>query len=271
MNGHERGYLYDHAWEDERTRLSGLAALFDTVTIRHLSAAGVRPGWRCWEIGAGTGTIARYLADITGPGGSVVATDLDVRFLDGLGGLGTVEVLRHDVTEGPVEAEAFDLVHARAVLEHVPRRDDVVSQLTGALRPGGVLLLEDVVFGNATTDALAVATRPREHAWTMTLAARAVAGAFRTVGADPEYGLRLPDLLTAAGLRGVGAELTHRLVHGASEEAAFFALTMRELGPRLVGAGLLTQEDAELAADLAVTPGSSWFSMGLVSAWGRRP
>jgi SAM-dependent methyltransferase len=271
MNGHERGYLYDPTWQDERTRLSGLAALFDAVTIRHLSAVGVRPGWRCWEIGAGTGTIARYLADITGPGGRVVATDLDVRFLEHLGGLGTVEVVRHDVSEGALQAEAFDLVHARAVLGHVPRRDDAVPQLVGALRPGGVLVLEDVVFGEATTEALAVVTRPREHARTMIMAARAVAGAFRTVGADPEYGLRLPDALTAAGLRGVGGELTHRLVHGGSEEALFFALTMRELGPRLVGAGLLTQEDAELAADLAVTPGSCWFSMGLVSAWGRRP
>jgi SAM-dependent methyltransferase len=271
MNGHERGYLYDYAWEDERTRLSVLAALFDAVTIRHLTAVGVRPGWRCWEIGAGTGTIARHLAGVTGPAGHVLATDLDVRFLEDVGGLGTVEVLRHDVNEGPVRADAFDLVHARAVLEHLPRRDDLVAQLVAALRPGGVLLLEDFVFGDATTEALAVVTRPREHAWTMTLAARAVAGAFRTVGADPEYGLRLPDVLTAAGLRGVGAELTHRLVHGASEEATFFALTLRELGPRLVGAGLLTQEDAELAADLAVSPGSSWFSMGLVSAWGRRP
>jgi SAM-dependent methyltransferase len=271
MNGHERGYLYDHAWADERTRLSGLAALFDAVTIRHLSAVGVRPGWRCWEIGAGTGTIARHLADITGPAGRVVATDVDVRFLDHLGGLETVEVVRHDVSQGPVRAEAFDLVHARAVLAHVPHRDDAVPQLVGALRPGGVLVLEDVVFGEATTEALAVVTRPREHAWTMTMAARAVAGAFRTVGADPEYGLRLPDVLMAAGLRSVRAELTHRLVHGASEEALFFALTLRELGPRLVGAGLLTQEDAELAADLAVTPGSYWFSMGLVSAWGRRP
>jgi SAM-dependent methyltransferase len=270
MNGHEQGYIYDPAWEGERTRLSGMAALFDRVTLRHLEGVGVRPGWRCWEIGAGTGSVARHLAATVGSAGCVVATDLDVRFLDHLDGYGSVEVLRHDVTDAPIEAEAFDLVHARAVLEHVPRRDDVVPRLVGALRPGGVLVLEDVVFGEAMTDALAVVTRPNEHAGTMTRAARAVAGAFRTMGADPEYGLRLPAVLTAAGLRDVGAELTHRLVHGGGEEAAFFALTMRELGPRLVTAGLVTEEDAELAAALAEDPSSSWFSMGLVSAWGWR-
>jgi SAM-dependent methyltransferase len=290
MSGYERGYVDDQTWEDERARLSSLAALLDPVTMRHLTAVGVQAGWRCWEIGAGTGTIAKRLGAICGPSGYVVATDLDVRFLhdvngldgvgadlggpawqSGLDGSGRVDVVRHDVTDPPLQVEAFDLVHARAVLAYVPRRDDAVPRLVDALRPGGVLLLEDVVFGEATTEALAAVTRPREHAATMTLAARAVAGAFRTVGADPEYGLRLPDVLAAAGLRDVGAELTHRLVRGGSQEAAFFALTMREIGPRLVDAGLLTEEDARLAADLAEDPASSWFSMGLVSAWGRRP
>lgn len=271
MTGDESPYLYDQGWEGERSRLSSLAALFDPLTLRHLDAVGVQPGWRCWEIGAGTGSIARRLAAASGPTGRVVATDLDVRFLDHLDGVDGVDVVQHDVAAGPVQSEAFDLVHARAVLEHVPHRDDVVPKLVDALRPGGVLLLEDVVFGDATTDALAAVTRPREYAWTMTLAARAVAGAFRTVGADPEYGLQLPDLLTSAGLRGVGAELAHRLVRGGSEEAVFFALTMRELGGRLVTAGLLTQEDADVAADVAENAESSWFSMGLLSAWGWRP
>jgi SAM-dependent methyltransferase len=271
MNGYERTNLDDPAWEGERTRLSSMAALFDGVTRHRLDALGVRPGWRCWEIGAGTGSIARHLADVTGPSGHVVASDLDVRFLDELGELSTVQIVRHDVSDDPVQAEAFDLVHARAVLAYVPRRDEAVPRLVQALRPGGVLLLEDVVFGEGTTDALAAVTRPREHAWTLTLAARAVAGALRTVGADPEYGLRLPDALAGAGLRDIGADLAHRLVRGGSSEAAFFAVTMRELGPRLVGAGLLTQDDAELAATLAEDPSCQWFSMGLVGAWGWRP
>ncbi|MGZ4624855.1 MAG: methyltransferase [Kineosporiaceae bacterium] len=270
MNGHESGYPYDPAWEDERARLSGLTTLFDLVTMRHLHGAGLQPGWRCWEIGAGTGSITRRLAVAVGPTGRVVATDVDLRFLDGLGDLDTVEVLRRDVADGPIELGAFDLVHARSVLEYLPSRDEIVPRLADALRPGGVLVLEDVVFGDGFTDALGVVTLPREDADTLTRAAHAVAGAFRTVGADPEYGLRLPSALATAGLEGVGAELTHRLVRGGTEESRFFALTVRELGPRLVAAGLLTEDDAALAADLAADPGSWWFSVGLVTAWGRR-
>jgi len=270
MNGLESGYLYDPASEHERPRLAGLTTLFDPVTMRHLHRVGLGPGWRCWEIGAGTGSIARRLAADVGPTGRVVATDIDLRCLDHLGDLGTVEVLQRDVADGPVELGAFDLVHARAVLEHLPRRDEIVPQLAAALRPGGVLVVEDAVFGNGTTDALAVVTLPRESADTITRAVHAVAGAFRTVGADPEYGLRLPAALAGAGLDGVGAELTHRLVRGGSAESTFFALTIRELGPRLVAAGLMTQDDAELAAVVAERAESWCFSIGLVTAWGWR-
>ncbi|HZM84459.1 MAG TPA: class I SAM-dependent methyltransferase [Candidatus Limnocylindrales bacterium] len=39
---------------------------------------------------------------------------------------------------------AFDVIHARAVLTHLPERDEVLARLVAALRPGGWLLIEDV-------------------------------------------------------------------------------------------------------------------------------
>ena len=183
MSEQGNAYIYDQAWEQERDRLAGLSAQFDPVTVRHLAAVGVAPGWRCLEIGAGAGSIARWLASVVGPAGRVVATDRDIRFLDDLGP--NVEVVRHDVTSDPVEQDAFDLVHARAVLEHVPGRGDVVAQLVSALRPGGVLVLEDVVFGGATTPALQGVVSPPAQGPALTRVMQAVAAGFRGVGADP--------------------------------------------------------------------------------------
>src|SRR5438045_4173301 len=89
-------YIYSQQWEQERARLAGLSAQFDTTTIRHLAATGVTDGWRCLEVGAGAGSVARWLAAAVGPTGRVLATDLDIRFLGDLGP--PIEVVRHDVT-----------------------------------------------------------------------------------------------------------------------------------------------------------------------------
>lgn len=56
-------YALDTAWYAERERLESLTRLYDPTTTRILEGIGVGPGWRCLEVGAGTGSIARWLAD----------------------------------------------------------------------------------------------------------------------------------------------------------------------------------------------------------------
>jgi trans-aconitate methyltransferase len=93
-------------------------------------------------VGAGGGSIARWLAERVGPTGIVVATDIDTRFLDGQE-LPNLEVRRHDITRDALERDRFDLVHVRAVLEHLPERDAILGHLVASLKPGGWLLAED--------------------------------------------------------------------------------------------------------------------------------
>src|SRR6185436_15674069 len=136
-------YIYDQAWPAEKRRLGALCLLYDEGTRRHLTALGVARGWQCLEAAAGTGSVARWLSETVGPDGRVVATDLDTRHLDGLGA--NVEVRRHDLVKDPLEEGTFDLVHARALLEHLPERTKALEKLVRALKPGGRLLAEDVV------------------------------------------------------------------------------------------------------------------------------
>src|SRR5215471_14048260 len=153
MSAHRDRYVFSAEWENERARLGGLAALCDPATLRHLTALGVGPGWRCLEIGGGAGSVARWLAAAIGPAGRLVVTDLDTRFLEDLRSE-RVEVLRHDIRTDPIDGP-FDLIHARAVLEYLASRGEIVPRLVAALRPGGVLLLEDVLFGGAASQGLA--------------------------------------------------------------------------------------------------------------------
>ncbi|HEY2205772.1 MAG TPA: SAM-dependent methyltransferase, partial [Pseudonocardia sp.] len=89
-------YLNAHADEGrERRRLRHLEAWHDPATVRHLRATGIGAGWRCLEVGAGGGSITRWLGEQVGTSGSVVALDADPRYLTDLPG--TVEVRRHDL------------------------------------------------------------------------------------------------------------------------------------------------------------------------------
>jgi hypothetical protein len=65
--------------QSERLRL--LATLLDDGTFRLLERVGVQPGWRCPEVGAGSGSVAAWLCDRTAAGGSVLATDLAQLFV----------------------------------------------------------------------------------------------------------------------------------------------------------------------------------------------
>ena len=263
-------YLFDQAWERERARLRALERLYDPITARRLDAIGVGPGWQCLEVGGGSGSIARRLASMVGERGSVVVTDLDVRFLSELASA-TVTVRRHDIRSDPLEDGAYDLVHARAVLEHVAERDQVVPRLVRALRPGGTLLVEETHLGGPATAAHEQGVVPPEMGPPLTALLEAAAAAFRASGADPGYAIRLPRALVAAGLEDVDAEIASRLIRGASDAAGFYRLSSEQLGPRLVAAGGMPLATMERLAGFFADPDARRPSIALVSAWGRRP
>ena len=108
----------DHKAADELTRLKLIEEFNDPFTFRQLDAIGVVEGSRCLEVGAGAGSVARWLSQRVGPAGEVVAADLDVRFLGDISAH-NVEVRRCDITQDPIEPSSYDLVHARSVLTHL--------------------------------------------------------------------------------------------------------------------------------------------------------
>src|SRR6202046_5508001 len=115
------GYGLDNAWRKALARLRSLEQWLDPATIRHPHARGVGGGWRCLEVAAGAGSVARWLCGQVCPGGDVVATDIDTRFLETHRET-NLRVLRHDITADDLPPAAFDLVHCRLVLAHLPDR-----------------------------------------------------------------------------------------------------------------------------------------------------
>jgi trans-aconitate methyltransferase len=121
------------------------------------------------------------LCDRVGERGAVVATELDTRFVEALD-CPNLEVLRHDVAVDDLPDRHFDLIHERAVLLHVPSREEVLKRLVAALRPGGWLLCEDTDFSTF------VYGSPTES---LRKAAAAMIRFLRSTGAEPNYGRHL--------------------------------------------------------------------------------
>ncbi|MGY2063417.1 class I SAM-dependent methyltransferase, partial [Nocardia gipuzkoensis] len=106
----------------ERDRLLLLQRYRDDDTFQVLRSLPMTSAWRCLEIGAGTGSVAYWLGEQC-PNGRTVAVDTDTRNLDP-DRLPNVEVLAADITTHEFPTAAFDLIHARAVLCHLPQREE---------------------------------------------------------------------------------------------------------------------------------------------------
>jgi SAM-dependent methyltransferase len=261
-------YVFDQAWQKERDRLGALESLFDGSTRRLLTDLGVDKGWRCLEVGCGAGGIARWLSERVGDTGRVVATDLDTRFLEAHG-RANLDVRTHNIVTDPLDETGFDLVHARAVLVHLPDREQVLKRLVAALRPGGWLLIEDVDFGGATASMLArYVSAPEPVPAAAERLYLAVGAVFEANGGEPSYGNRLPRALVDAGLAGVEAELHAPVVSGGREQ--WVRGSFEQLSERMVGTGLTTARDVELFLAASADPATYYLPPVMVSAWGRR-
>jgi hypothetical protein len=49
----------------ELLRLRMIEEALDPVTITHLQATGIRGGWRCLEVGAGAGSVMKWMGSVT--------------------------------------------------------------------------------------------------------------------------------------------------------------------------------------------------------------
>ena len=254
-------YQFDHAWHQERERLASLEQFEDPGTIRHLEALGVGAGWRCVEVGAGGGSIAAWLCERVGPDGYVLATDLETKFLAALD-YPNLDVRRHDITRDPLPEGAFDLVHTRAVLIHLPDQREALARLTRALKPGGWLLCAESDFTTFVDGSPFPSMRRAGGAMVRFLESR---------GADPNYGRRLFGDLRAAELEDVGAEGRVYMMRGDHPSSVLPRYTLERVRAPMVAAGLVSGEELDAALTLFADPTMAVMSHVMMAAWGRRP
>lgn len=258
-------YLLDNLAPQARGRFAGLEACFDETTFRHLTAVGIGSGWRCWEVGAGSGSVAGWMSDRVGKDGTVLATDLNVDWIP-TNISARVEIRLHDLTSDEIPRSAYDLIHARLVLGHLPQRDAIIPRLVSALAPGGWLVLEEFL------DAFPGCPEPRtEQERTFERVLDAFRELLRRRGADTtSYPSSLPWRLKRTGLVRVGGEGKLLFAHGSTPGAGVLEANLRQTGDLAVEAGLIAASDLTTFLRLVNDPQFTFALPLLVSAWGQR-
>jgi len=243
----------------ELVRLQLLEKSYDPGTVKILKQLGIAPTWRCLELGAGAGSIAYWLADRV-PSGSVVAADIDPRFIDP-DYADNLEVQGIDILVDDYPERSFDLVHARAVFMHLPQREEILKRAVRWLRPCGWLVLEDVYFLPAA-DSPYPEWQHAHGAWMAALAQQ---------GIDLSWARRTPALMAAAGCTSVGISVTPGGLGVDPIQDELLRIRLAQSGQKLISAGLTTVEQLERARALIDSIPAPDVSTFVYSSWGRRP
>ncbi len=237
----------------------------DPATIRYLEEIGVSAGWRCLEVGGGAGTIAEWMCQRVGTAGHVVATDLDTGLLEAIVST-NIEVRRHNIVDDELEADCYDLVHARYVLLHLKEWEVVLKKLVDSLKPGGWLFIEDPDLDEITCDA---ATEDVDRA-IIDRHFGAVKQMMSKFGMDMNFGSNTLKAFKDNGLESLKSESVSQVVFGGSQLAEIFRPSV-EIKDSLVSAGLVTGEDVDEFTERTSKPTFLFRSMRTVFTLGSKP
>lgn len=179
----------------EAARLRAQATLWDPVAFALFDRLKVRRGWQVLEIGPGQGSLHLELRRrVQGPVDAVepsAAFRARLRALCARDGLGRGELWPTTLADAPLPERHYDLIFARWVFLFLPDAEAHVKQLAAALKPGGVLAIEDYL-----RETFSMVPSPRE--WPAFIDAdRAF---FASQGGDASIAGHLPQMYEKAGL-----------------------------------------------------------------------
>ncbi|WP_405576143.1 class I SAM-dependent methyltransferase [Streptomyces sp. NBC_01092] len=263
MNTEKPGYahgLLSHRRVGERERLRLLAEVCDPTTQHIIEHLTLPKRARCLELGAGDGSIAAWLTQHR-PGGHIVATDIDTGFLTTRTWPSPVTVYQHDLVREGFPRAAYDLVHARALLTHLPQPEQITARLCTWLTPGGWLVIEDPTY-------LPLGASPHpEFASLLHGCERLLA---RTQGTDHTWANRIAATMIDCGLTEVRMTVRTAVCGNGDPEDDFWRSCFNQAAPALIDQGLLTESEVDGGLHLMQRPGFRDIAWLFISCWGRR-
>jgi SAM-dependent methyltransferase len=253
-----------------RERLRIMGRVLRPTTQSLFERVGLRPGMACMDIGCGGGDVAFELARLVGRDGTVLGMDIDATKIELAAReaeeqqLGNVEFQHGNIFEND-KAPEFDLVYARFLLTHLGDPAEALARMVQALRPGGVVIVEDIDFTGHFCHPHSMAFSRYVELYTQVVQRR---------GGDPYIGPRVPELLLDTGFERVQMHVVQPA--GLDGEVKLVVpLTMENIMDAVLAEGLASKDEGHRVIEelytFAHNPCTILSLPRIVQAWGYRP
>jgi ubiquinone/menaquinone biosynthesis C-methylase UbiE len=251
-----------------RERLRLLARVMHASTSGLFDRLAIGGPLRCLDAGCGGGDVSLELARRVAPSGSVLGIDMDAAKIaiarDEAAARAAANVTFRTARVGEAEFPGeFDVVYARFLLTHIPDPQPIVTMFHRCLKPGGLLVLEDIDFSGYFV-------WPESRAFRRYVELYCLAA--RRNGCDPDIGPRLPRYLQQAGCDAVDLAVVQPM--GVTGEVKLVnPVTMENIADSVLAQNLTTQEEVDGIVQalyaFAADPHSVAGLPRVVQAWGR--
>jgi 2-polyprenyl-3-methyl-5-hydroxy-6-metoxy-1,4-benzoquinol methylase len=228
--------------QHDESRLDLIHAVYGPISLRGLEAAQIGEATRVADIGCGTGTIARRMAQRIMPGGRVDAIDIAeeqvgvARSSPAPASAAPIHYQVGSAYEPGLPARSYDVVFCRLVLCHLQDPARAVAAMADLLVDGGRLVLVDMDLGDTFT-------MPPSLFYESCLA-EVVFPYGAHIGVDYAVGVRLPALMSGAGLATESVTADQPIFRDGPEKH-LWARTWAVAFPNVVAAGMLTAERSD--------------------------
>lgn len=255
-------FIFNQNQHAELDRLNHITMAFDPITKEHITNLNLPLNSRCLDIGSGTGSIASWLSvGSRQKNFEVLALDRDGQFLPKQTSADkNLTILKSDICTTPLLGE-FDLIHARLVLMHLRDRSEVLEKLVSWLKPGGWIILSELIDTHTTDPLPSAYSKTMKTMWEVL---------HKTIGTDCHWGNRLSDDLKTLNLKELGSSLHYPTLSNGSPMPAFWRLTWMEMKHHLLTTGGLNIDTYTQAMDTLNAGEVTDLPPGLITCWGQR-